>query len=142
MSKMAEKMLLFCIEFVNNGGDTKKACRDAGYKESYVKSKSHLLLRRDDVKAQLQKLRNQRSLNDVKGQIADSNEVMEFWTKTMRDNFAKKADRLSASVNIAKAQNMFVENVNIEGKIAKVTHVHTSEELEQLAIELLTKEGN
>lgn len=140
MRKMSDKMLMFCIEYVNNGGDHKDACRKAGYMETYVKTKSHLLLRRDDVKEKLQELRNQRSLNDTKGQIADQNEIMVFWSETMRSKFAKNSDRITASVNLGKAHGMFVENVNIDANIKKVDHVLTSKELEELAIELLTNE--
>ena len=63
------------------------------------------MLTNDDIKKYIAELQVQ-SNND----IPDSNEIKKYWADIMRDDGKKDSVRMSASINLAKAQGMFRED--------------------------------
>ena len=82
----------FCDYYLQSGNAT-EAAKKAGYSEKSAYSIGEENLKKPEIKKYLAE-HTQRASN---ARIADANEVLEFWSTTMRDKSVAQKDRLKAS---------------------------------------------
>lgn len=109
--KLTEKQKRFAEEYVKTGNAT----------QSYINA-GYSVTKREVAEANARKLLGNNSeitryikeLNDklVSSQIADMEEVKQFWTETLRNKEEDPKHRLKASEYIAKTNGAFIDNVN------------------------------
>lgn len=132
--KLTEKQKRFCEEYVKTGNAT----------QSYINA-GYSVTKREVAEANARKLLGNNSgviqyikeLNDSikSAQIADMEEVKQFWTKTMRDELTDVKDRLKASEYIAKTNAAFIEKREISGEMNQ--NIKTESDLSKLSVEEL-----
>lgn len=82
----------FCDYYLQTGNAT-EAAKKAGYSERTARAIGAENLTKPDIQKYLAE-HTQRASN---ARIADANEVLEFWSTTMRDKSVAQKDRLKAS---------------------------------------------
>lgn len=130
--KLTEKQKRFCEEYVKTGNAT----------QSYINA-GYSATKREVAEANARKLLGNHSgitqyiseLNEAikSAQIADIEEVKQFWTKTMRNATNELKDRLKASEYIAKTNAAFIEKREVSGE---TTH-NINTDLSKLSVEEL-----
>lgn len=134
--KLTEKQKRFCEEYVKSGNATQSYI-DAGYsatKREVAEANARKLLGNNSaVKEYIQELNNRL----VSAQIADMEEVKQFWTNTLRDENMDPKHRLKASEYIAKTNAAFIEKQEISGETT--TNLKTDVDLSKLSVEELKK---
>lgn len=87
----------FCDYYLQSGNATEAAIK-AGYSEKTAYSIGQRLLKNVEVK----NYRLQQAQRASNARIADVNEVLEFWSNTMRNSELASKDRLKASELLGK----------------------------------------
>jgi len=99
---MTEKQERFCEHYAQVG-NAAEAARRAGYSVKSARSIGNELLTKHDIWEKIARMTDGKR----KDRIADAAEIQAFWTSVMRDQNEKTADRLTASVSLAKCAGMF-----------------------------------
>ena len=97
------------LNYIQNGGNMKKAMIDAGYSENYADRNSKYLMGiiGDDIK----KIQTDIRQDNIKS----IEEVQEWWSSIMEDGEESTKDRLRASELLVKSKGGFTENINVKG---------------------------
>ncbi|MEY8261764.1 terminase small subunit [Oscillospiraceae bacterium 50-60] len=127
---MNQRKQAFCEAYLISGNAT-DAAREAGYSPWSARSIGQRLLTFNDVREYLE----QRNQEISAANTAQTEEVRQFWTATMRDENMKSADRLKASEPLAKTYGAFLERVEVDAdlKTREVMASMPEEELRTLA---------
>lgn len=106
---MTEKQRRF-VENYARTANAAEAARAAGYSVNSARAIGNALLTKIDIQQAIEEL----AQNSSRERIADAEEIRGFWTQIMRDGTEKTADRLSASVSLAKTNGMFVDKSEVK----------------------------
>ena len=98
------------MNYMQNGGNIKKAMIDAGYSETYADRNSKYLLGiiGDDIKKAQENIRNDN--------IKSIEEVQQWWSEVMDDNEENTKNRLKASELLVKSKGGFIEKMEVTAK--------------------------
>ena len=94
---MNQRQQAFCDYYLQTGNAT-EAAKKAGYSERTARAIGAENLTKPDIQKYLAE-HTQRASN---ARIADANEVLEFWSNTMRNSELASKDRLKASELLGK----------------------------------------
>ena len=97
------------LNYIQNGGNMKKAMIDAGYSENYADRNSKYLMGiiGEDIKHTQAIIRQDK--------IKSIEQVQEWWSSIMDDGEEATRDRIKASELLVKSKGGFSETVNIKG---------------------------
>jgi len=91
-----------------------KSAIDAGFPEAGARQQGSRLLKSIAVKDRVNEIRAPRNNRN----IAEIDEIMEFFSRTMRDEEGTSAqNRIKAAELLGKAKRMFVEQVEVTGEL-------------------------
>lgn len=114
---MTQKQEKFIIVYMSNGGNASDAYRQAysttNMQSQTIYNKAYELLQKDEIRVRLEEL-NLKIEND---NIANIEEVQQFYTKTMRDEIIELKDRLKASELLMKSKGGFTEKTEHTEKV-------------------------
>lgn len=98
------------MNYMQNGGNIKKAMIDAGYSETYADRNSKYLLGiiGDKIKKAQENIRNDN--------IKSIEEVQQWWSEVMDDNEESTKNRLKASELLVKSKGGFIEKMEVTAK--------------------------
>lgn len=98
------------MNYMQNGGNIKKAMIDAGYSETYADRNSKYLLGiiGDEIKKAQENIRNDN--------IKSIEEVQQWWSEVMDDNEESTKNRLKASELLVKSKGGFIEKMEVTAK--------------------------
>ena len=98
------------MNYMQNGGNIKKAMIDAGYSETYSDRNSKYLLGiiGDEIKKAQENIRNDN--------IKSIEEVQQWWSEVMDDNEENTKNRLKASELLVKSKGGFIEKMEVTAK--------------------------
>ena len=98
------------MNYMQNGGNIKKAMIDAGYSETYADRNSKYLLGiiGDEIKKTQENIRNDN--------IKSIEEVQQWWSEVMDDNEENTKNRLKASELLVKSKGGFIEKMEVTAK--------------------------
>ena len=98
------------MNYMQNGGNIKKAMIDAGYSETYADRNSKYLLGiiGDEIKKAQENIRNDN--------IKSIEEVQQWWSEVMDDNEENTKNRLKASALLVKSKGGFIEKMEVTAK--------------------------
>ena len=98
------------MNYMQNGGNIKKAMIDAGYSETYADRNSRYLLGiiGDEIKKAQENIRNDN--------IKSIEEVQQWWSEVMDDNEENTKNRLKASELLVKSKGGFIEKMEVTAK--------------------------
>ena len=98
------------MNYMQNGGNIKKAMIDAGYSETYADRNSRYLLGiiGDEIKKTQENIRNDN--------IKSIEEVQQWWSEVMDDNEENTKNRLKASELLVKSKGGFIEKMEVTAK--------------------------
>ena len=98
------------MNYMQNGGNIKKAMIDAGYSETYADRNSKYLLGiiGDEIKKEQENIRNDN--------IKSIEEVQQWWSEVMDDNEENTKNRLKASELLVKSKGGFIEKMEVTAK--------------------------
>ena len=98
------------MNYMQNGGNIKKAMIDAGYSETYADRNSKYLLGiiGDEIKKAQENIRNDN--------IKSIEEVQQWWSEVMDDNEENTKKRLKASELLVKSKGGFIEKMEVTAK--------------------------
>ena len=98
------------MNYMQNGGNIKKAMIDAGYSETYADRNSKYLLGiiGDEIKKAQENIRNDN--------IKSIEEVQQWWSEVMDDNEENTKNRLRASELLVKSKGGFIEKMEVTAK--------------------------
>ena len=98
------------MNYMQNGGNIKKAMIDAGYSETYADRNSKYLLGiiGDEIKKAQENIRNDN--------IKSIEEVQQRWSEVMDDNEESTKNRLKASELLVKSKGGFIEKMEVTAK--------------------------
>ena len=98
------------MNYMQNGGNIKKAMIDAGYSETYADRNSKYLLGiiGDEIKKAQENIRNDN--------IKSIEEVQQWWSEVMDDNEENTKNRLKASELLVKSKVGFIEKMEVTAK--------------------------
>ena len=98
------------MNYMQNGGNIKKAMIDAGYSETYADRNSKYLLGiiGDEIKKAQENIRNDN--------IKSIEEVQQWWSEVMDDNEENTKNRLKASELLVKSKGGFIEKMEVTAK--------------------------
>lgn len=109
---MTLKQQRFCEEYIKCGNATQ------AYKIAYPTVKNDDVARKNGSRlltnADIKEYIEQKNREISNSNIADMQEIKEFWTSILRDNREKSTDRLKASEFIAKTNGAFIDKVQLE----------------------------
>lgn len=91
-------------EFYAASGNAAEAARLAGYSERTARSQGQRLLTNDDILRYVRELQDQAAA----GRIADLEEIKETWTKVLRSDSERTANRLRAGELLARSAGEFI----------------------------------
>lgn len=130
MAKLTERQKRFADEYLKIG-NASEASKRAGYSRKYAGTNADKLLKNTNV-AEYIESRN-RELN--RNNIAEMQEVKEFWTDTMRNGQLEMRDRLKASESLARTEGAFIERniLQTENKTISETVKEMEAYLDELA---------
>ena len=101
---MNHRQKAFCEAYVRSGNAT-EAAKSAGYSPKTAYSHGQRLLKNVEVLDYFRQLSEEAKAT----QVAEIEEVRKFWTATMRDEAAKRTDRLKAAELLARSFGVFLE---------------------------------
>lgn len=107
------------VEHYARTANAAEAARAAGYSERSARSIGNRLLTKDDIKRAIEDLNS----TARRERVADAEEIQGFWTNIMRDPHEKTADRLTASVSLAKSAGMFSKPIVVTPEPEEKSHV-------------------
>lgn len=98
------------MNYMQNGGNIKKAMIDAGYSETYADRNSKYLLGiiGDEIKKTQENIRNDN--------IKSIEEVQQWWSEVMDDKEESTKNRLKASELLVKSKGGFIEKMEVTAK--------------------------
>lgn len=98
------------MNYMQNGGNIKKAMIDAGYSETYADRNSKYLLGiiGDEIKKAQGNIRNDN--------IKSIEEVQQWWSEVMDDKKESTKNRLKASELLVKSKGGFIEKMEVTAK--------------------------
>ena len=98
------------MNYMQNGGNIKKAMIDAGYSETYADRNSKYLLGiiGDEIKKAQGNIRNDN--------IKSIEEVQQWWSEVMDDKEESTKNRLKASELLVKSKGGFIEKMEVTAK--------------------------
>ena len=98
------------MNYMQNGGNIKKAMIDAGYSETYADRNSKYLLGiiGDEIKKAQENIKNDN--------IKSIEEVQQWWSEVMDDNEENTKNRLKASELLVKSKGGFIEKMEVTAK--------------------------
>ena len=98
------------MNYMQNGGNIKKAMIDAGYSETYADRNSKYLLGiiGDEIKKAQENIRNDN--------IKSIEEVQQWWSEVMDDSEENTKNRLKASELLVKSKGGFIEKMEVTAK--------------------------
>lgn len=98
------------MNYMQNGGNIKKAMIDAGYSETYADRNSKYLLGiiGDEIKEAQDNIRNDN--------IKSIEEVQQWWSEVMDDKEESTKNRLRASELLVKSKGGFIEKMEVTAK--------------------------
>lgn len=98
------------MNYMQNGGNIKKAMIDAGYSETYADRNSKYLLGiiGDEIKKAQENIRNDN--------IKSIEEVQQWWSEVMDDKEENTKNRLKASELLVKSKGGFIEKMEVTAK--------------------------
>ena len=98
------------MNYMQNGGNIKKAMIDAGYSETYADRNSKYLLGiiGDEIKKAQGNIRNDN--------IKSIEEVQQGWSEVMDDKEESTKNRLKASELLVKSKGGFIEKMEVTAK--------------------------
>ena len=98
------------MNYMQNGGNIKKAMIDAGYSETYADRNSKYLLGiiGDEIKKAQENIKNDN--------IKSIEEVQQWWSEVMDDNEESTKNRLKASELLVKSKGGFIEKMEVTAK--------------------------
>ena len=118
VDRLSELQIKFCENWMKNGGNGMRAAIDAGYKPAGAGVQATRLLKTPKIQ---EYIRNRRRGGNVDALIAETNDILKFWTAVMQGNadeldvdFVPLAERIKASENLAKTSGMFSEKVILQ----------------------------
>lgn len=104
--KIKPQLQLFAINYTGKcGGNTERSAIEAGYSKSYARGNAHKLVARKDVQEYIAYLNSNK---DYVHDILEMIDIQEFWTKCVRFEGYRMADRLRASELLAKSKGAFI----------------------------------
>ena len=98
------------MNYMQNGGNIKKAMIDAGYSETYADRNSKYLL---GIIGKKNKKAQENIRND---NIKSIEEVQQWWSEVMDDNEENTKNRLKASELLVKSKGGFIEKMEVTAK--------------------------
>lgn len=114
------------LNYMQNGGNMKKAMIDAGYSESYADKNAQYLWGIIGKEIQTQQ-------NEIKSeQIKSVKQIQEQWSAWMDSRELTMTERIRVSELLAKSQGGFIENVSVRGNINNPLAGLSTEELKKL----------
>ena len=134
LCQLDEKQLLF-LDYYTRGIECKKAMELAGYSPSYIKKTHKHFLEGRLIQMALAELNSDIPLLKIKMQ---NEAIKDFWLNTMKNTSITMQNRLKASENLAKANNMFTTQVEISGNVQHNLNNNT-QSYEALSTEQLLK---
>lgn len=111
---LTDQQKKFADNYIMSGNAT-QSYLDAGYKvksDSVARANASRLLTNANVLDYIKD--KQKALQ--KATIATQQEILEFWTNTMRNRYEEPKDRLKASEYLAKTNAMFIDRVEHSGE--------------------------
>ena len=98
------------MNYMQNGGNIKKAMIDAGYSKTYADRNSKYLLGiiGDEIKKAQENIKNDN--------IKSIEEVQQWWSEVMDDNEESTKNRLKASELLVKSKGGFIEKMEVTAK--------------------------
>lgn len=102
------------IDFFKQGKTEAEAAELAGYKANSKHSFAQIGY--ENLKKLEEYIKERENVLDKKN-IADMQEINEFWTTVMNDEYAKMQDRLKASELRAKAAGGFTDGMKLENTV-------------------------
>ena len=98
------------MNYMQNGGNIKKAMIDAGYSETYADRNSKYLLGiiGDEIKKAQENIKNDN--------IKSIEEVQQWWSEVMDDKEESTKNRLKASELLVKSKGGFIEKMEVTAK--------------------------
>lgn len=107
---MNQRRLKFVEEYLKSGNATQAAIL-AGYSQKYAGNNAGKLLKSNDIVNYIkEKNRGFSSKN-----IADMNEIREFWTRVIRSKTDETKDKLKASELLARTYGAFLDKIQLDG---------------------------
>lgn len=114
------------LNYMQNGGNMKKAMIDAGYSETYADKNARYLL--GIIGEQIKSEQNAIKSDKIKSVV----QIQEQWSEWMDSEELTFTERIRVSELLAKSQGGFVDNVNIRGNINNPLAGLSTEELKKL----------
>ena len=129
MAKQLDRREQTKINYMQNGGNMKKAMIDAGYSENYADRNSKYLMGiiGDDIKAQQDEIKQE----GIKS-IAD---IQQWWSDVVGDDQQEMKDRMKASELLVKSQGGFIDKVDVKGTVNNPLAGFSTEELKRLVLD-------
>lgn len=114
------------LNYMQNGGNMKKAMIDAGYSESYATKNAQYLwdIIGQEIKAEQDAIKSDKIKSVV--------QIQEQWSEWMDSKELTMTEKIRVSELLAKSQGGFVENVSIRGNINNPFAGLSTEELKKL----------
>lgn len=117
------------LNYMQNGGNMKKAMIDAGYSETYADKNAQYLwgIIGKEIQAQQNEIKTE--------QIKSVQQIQERWSAWMDSEELSYNERIKCSELLAKSQGGFIENVNVRGNINNPLAGLSTDELKKLVID-------
>lgn len=114
------------LNYMQNGGNIKKAMIDAGYSETYADRNSKYLMGiiGQGIKEAQENIRQE--------QIKTIEEVQQWWSSIIDNTKESTKDRLKASELLVKSKGGFMDKVEVNGSLNNPFAGMTTEELKKL----------
>ena len=91
-----------------------ESCTDAAKKAGYSERTAYSIGEENLKKPEIKKYLTEHGKKAHKERIASANEVLEFWSETMRDEKQTRKDRLRASENLGKRYRLLEPEKELE----------------------------
>ncbi len=114
----------FAEEYLKTNNATQAAIK-AGYSEKYAANNTTKILNNTNVQKYIQQI----DTKIAKNNIADIQEIQEFWTKVMRNVAEKTGDRLKASELLIRVSGNFQNKIEVTEKLENPMRCMTKAEL-------------
>lgn len=96
------------LNYMQNGGNMKKAMIDAGYSETYADRNSQYLM--GIIGAEIQKEQEQIKTDKIKS----IQEIQEWWSANVENKEVDIKDRIKCSELLVRSQGGFLDNVKVD----------------------------
>ena len=129
MAKQLDRREQTKINYMQNGGNMKKAMIAAGYSENYADRNSKYLMGiiGEEIKAQQAEIKQEG--------IKSIEEIQHWWSTVVDDQEQQMKERLKASELLVKSQGGFVDKVDVKGTVNNPLAGFTTEELKRLVLD-------